>query len=126
MLTARSTRDTSRRPRATALVAGAAAAPAAFRGSILPLAALGGVLVLVTPGTASAQALGTMQVTARVVPASVAWSGLALAGAAVRAVAEEKPDQVMTLRTGLVFARAEPAPSGSGGQLIVTIHHPHN
>jgi hypothetical protein len=119
-------RETARRRQAAAMAANAATAPAAFWGSILPLAALASVLVLVTPGTASAQALGTMQVTARVVPASVAWSGLALAGAAARAVAAEKTEQPMSRRTGLVYVRVEPPPSGSGGPLIVTVHHPHN
>ena len=64
------------------------------------MAALLGCLALGLPGTSSAQALGTMQVAARVVPASVGWTGLAEAGVAAR--------------------------SGGRGLLIVTIQHPHN
>ncbi len=58
----------------------------AFRaGGILRMAALLGFLALGLPGTSSVQALGTMQVGARVVPASVGWTGLAEARAAAPA-----------------------------------------
>ena len=43
-------------------------------GRALRMAGLAALLSLVGPGALSAQALGTMQVSARVVPAAVAWS----------------------------------------------------
>lgn len=94
--------------------------------AILRLAALSGVLALVGPRTVSAQALGTMQVTARVIPASVAWAGVAAADAVVQAGARVTPGGAAVSRTGLVYARAEQPLSGRGSLLVVTIQHPYN
>jgi hypothetical protein len=94
------------------------------------VAALLGVLGLGLPGTSSAQALGTMQVGARVVPASVGWAGLAEAGVVARSAAGWQPGRALIRRGGLVHATAEIHPSSglAGGRrlLIVTIQHPHN
>lgn len=95
-------------------------------GRIFRMAGLSGFLALGLPGAASAQALGTMQVTARVVPASAAWTGLAEAGVAARSVARQGPGRPLIRRSGLVQARAEIRPSGGRRLLLVTIHHPHN
>jgi hypothetical protein len=99
-------------------------------GGILRLAAVLGLLALGLPGTASAQALGTMQVTARVVPGTVGWTGLAEAGVAARSAAVRQPGSALIRRGRLVCATAEIKPSSgrSGGPrlLIVTIQHPHN
>lgn len=95
-------------------------------GRILRVLALLGLLALGLPGTSSAQALGTMQVTARVVPASVAWTGVAEAGVAARSVARQGPGRALTRRTGLVQTRAEIRPAGGRRLLIVTIQHPRN
>jgi hypothetical protein len=99
-------------------------------GGILRLAASLGLLALGLPGTSSAQALGTMQVTARVVPASVGWTGLAEAKFAARAAAERQPVLALVRRGRLVHATAEIQPSSGhpGGPrvLLVTIQHPHN
>ena len=95
-------------------------------GRALRMAGLAALLSLVGPGALSAQALGTMQVSARVVPAAVAWAGVAEAEAAVRAAAHESGGTGLVRRAGLVWARAElPAP-GSGDPLVVTVHHPFN
>jgi hypothetical protein len=115
------------RPRpAPARAAGTSQDRASRAGGILPMAALSGFLALGLPGTASAQALGTMQVTARVVPASAAWTGLAEAGVVARSVARQEPGRPLIRRNGLVQARAEIRPSGGRRLLLVTIHHPHN
>lgn len=99
-------------------------------GGILRMAALLGCLALGLPGMSSAQALGTMQVAARVVPASVGWTGLAEARVAVRSAAARQPGWAFIRRGGLVQTTAQIHPSsgraGGRGLLIVTIQHPHN
>jgi hypothetical protein len=99
-------------------------------GWIPRMAALLGLLALGLPGTSSAQALGTMQVAARVVPASVGWTGLAEASIAARGAAGREPGRALIHRGRLVHATAEIHPSNglAGGRrlLIVTIQHPHN
>jgi hypothetical protein len=103
----------------------------AFRpGWILRMAAVLGFLALGLPGSSSAQGLGTMQVAARVVPASVSWTGLAEARVATRGAAGQQPGRAMIRRGRLVHATAEIHPSsglaGARRLLIVTIQHPHN
>jgi hypothetical protein len=85
-----------------------------------------GWLALGLPQTSSAQALGMMQVTARVVAASVAWTGIAEAGEVARTAAREQYGRPLVRRSGLVHARAEIHPSEGRRLLIVTIQHPHN
>jgi hypothetical protein len=110
--------------------AGATSGQPCRAGGILRLAAVLGLLALGLPGTASAQALGTMQVTARVVPATVGWTGLSEAGVAARSAAVGQPGSALIRRGRLVRATAEIQPTSgrSGGPrlLIVTIQHPHN
>ncbi len=115
-------------PRSPALYrpSGAGSDRPASAGRIVRVTALSGLLALGLSGTSSAQALGTMQVAARVVPASVAWTGLAEAGVAARSVARQGTGRALIRRTGLVQARAEIRPAGSRRLLIVTIQHPHN
>jgi hypothetical protein len=105
--------------------AGAGPGQCFLAGRILRGVALLGALALGLPRTASAQSLGTMQVTARVVPASVAWTGVAEAGEAARTAARERYGRPLVRRRGLVHAWAEIHPS-EGRLLIVTIQHPHN
>jgi hypothetical protein len=95
-------------------------------GGILRLVASLGFLALGLPSVSSAQALGTMQVAARVVPASVAWSGVAEAGVAARSAARLQAGRALIRRSGLVHARAEMQPSSDPRLLIVTIQYPHN
>jgi len=89
-----------------------------------------GFLALGLPATSSAQGLGTMQVAARVVPASVGWSGVAEAGVAARSAAVGEPGRAVIRRAGLIQATAQIFPSRgpAGGRrlLIVTLQHPHN
>ena len=103
-------------------------------GRICRMVALLGVLALGLHGTSSAQALGTMQVAARVVPAAVGWTGLAEAGVAASAAARQPgrafPGGAFIRRAGLVHASAQihPVNDRAGGRrlLIVTLQHPHN
>ena len=99
-------------------------------GGILHMAALLGCLALGLPGTSSAQAVGTMQVAARVIPASVGWAGLAEARVAARRTAAQQPGRAFIRRGGLVQTTAQIHPSSGRadgrGILIITIQHPHN
>jgi hypothetical protein len=93
---------------------------------ILCLLAVTGALASTLPRTSSAQALGTMQVTARVVPASVAWAGVAEVGHAVRSATADPAGRVSVRRGRLIQGRTEIRSSGGRRLLIVTIQHPHN
>src|SRR5687767_13720245 len=95
-------------------------------GGILRGVAVLGWLALGLPQTSSAQALGTMQVTARVAAASVAWTGVAAAGEVARTAAREQYGWPLVRRSGLVHARAEICASEGRRLLVVTILHPHN
>ena len=55
-------------------------------GAVLRLGLLPPLLAATVPDGVSAQALGTMQVTARVVPGQPAWTAVSEAGALVRSV----------------------------------------
>ena len=93
---------------------------------ILCLLTLTGGLASTLPRTSSAQAQGTMQVTARVVPASVAWAGVAEVGQALRSATGDPAGRVSVRRGRLTQARTEIRSSGGRRLLIVTIQHPHN
>jgi hypothetical protein len=95
-------------------------------GGMLRGLALLGWLALGLPRTSSAQALGTMQVSARVVPASVAWAGVAEGREAARIAAKQRWGRPIVRRGGLLLTQAEIRPLGGRRLLIVTIHHPHN
>jgi hypothetical protein len=86
---------------------------------VLPLAA--GL-----PGGASAQALGTMQATARVLPGGAAWSGLGEARILARHVILSSPAGPDLRRGDLVLARAELASTGGRRHLLVRVDYPRN
>jgi hypothetical protein len=95
-------------------------------GGILRLIVLSAALALGLPQMSSAQALGTMQVSARVVPASVAWAGVAEGREAARIAAKQRWGRPIVRRGGLLLTQAEIRPLGGRRLLIVTIHPPHN
>lgn len=95
-------------------------------GRALRLMVLSVLTVLAPPVAASAQGIGTMQVTARVLPAATAWTGLAEVRAAARDLALARAGGPLVRRTGLVQTRAEVRRSGSRRLLLVTLQHPRN
>jgi hypothetical protein len=86
---------------------------------VLPLAAA-------SPDTASAQALGTMQVTARVLPGGPPWAGLRETQDLVERVQRSPSSGSETRRAGLVQARADVAPAAGRGRLLITVDYPRN
>ena len=72
----------------------------------------------------SAQSIGTMQVTARVVPAAVGWAALGEARAALRWI-RDAPGATAG-GTGLLRARTEVQVVAGRRRLVVTIDHPRN
>jgi hypothetical protein len=77
-------------------------------------------------GISSAQAIGTMQVSARVVAASAAWTGLSEAGLAARGAVGTPATRLLIRRNGLVRSVAEIRTVGNRREVLVTIQHPHN
>jgi hypothetical protein len=68
-----------------------------------------------------------MQVSARVVPAAEAWTGLGEAGLAARMAAARGQDAGPLVReTGVVRTRAEIHRSGDQGLVLVTVQHLRN
>lgn len=96
------------------------------RPTFLRAASVFAALALVLPGAASAQALGTMQVRARVLPARVGWHALAEVSALARHAVLALEEGAVTRRAGLVQAHAEVALVSGRRRLLVTIHHPYN
>ena len=93
------------------------------------LPGLGLVTLLVavaSPDGVSAQALGTMQVTARVLPGGPGWAGYSEARALARQVDSASASASETRHVGLVQARAEVASGQGRRRLLITIHYPHN
>jgi hypothetical protein len=79
------------------------------------------------PGAASAQALGTMQVTARVLSGGPSWVGLAEAQALTRQVPLSPSGGTEIRRAGLVQARAAALGSTGGPRrLLITIDYLRN
>ncbi len=78
------------------------------------------------PSGASAQALGTMQVTARVLPGGPAWAGLAEAQILGRQALLSPAGGSHLRRGDLVQARAELATTGDRRRLLVTVDYPRN
>ena len=95
-------------------------------GAMLRLGLLAVPLLAAFPGWASAQALGTMQVTARVLPGRPSWAGLAEAQILAREALLSPAAGSDIRRTGLVQARAEVATTGGRRRLLVTVHYPRN
>ena len=106
--------------------AGAGAPGDCSAGATLRLGVLAMALVAAFPAGASAQALGTMQVTARVLPGPPAWAGLTEAQALARQVLLSSSAGPQIRRAGLVQARAELASTGERRSLLVTVHYPRN
>ncbi|MGH7580487.1 MAG: hypothetical protein ACREM9_09980 [Gemmatimonadales bacterium] len=95
-------------------------------GRILRFGAFCALLVLGLPGATSAQAIGTMQVSARVVSATAAWTGLREAGLAARQAAGEPNGPPAVRDNGVLRTRAEVRESRGRRFLLVTIQHPRN
>jgi hypothetical protein len=95
-------------------------------GAMLRLGLLALPLMVAFPGWASAQALGTMQVTARVLPGRPAWAGLAEAQMLAREALLSPAAGLDVRRAGLVQARAELATIGGRRRLLVTVDYPRN
>jgi hypothetical protein len=95
-------------------------------GAVVRLGLLPGLLLAAVPGVVSAQSLGTMQVTARVLPGRPGWAGLSEARGLTRNVLSAPWTGTRTHRAGLVLTRAELAPAERRRRLLVTIHYPHN
>ena len=95
-------------------------------GAMLRLGLLAVPLMAAFPGSASAQALGTMQVTARVLPGRPSWAGLAEAQILAREALLSPAAGSDIRRAGLVQARAEIATTGGRRRLLVTVHYPRN
>jgi hypothetical protein len=95
-------------------------------GALIRLGLLAVPLMAAFPGWASAQALGTMQVTARVLPGRPSWAGLAEAQILARQALLTPSAGSDIRRPGLVQARAEVATTGGRRRLLVTVHYPRN
>ena len=95
-------------------------------GAVFRLGLLAWPLMAAFPGWASAQALGTMQVTARVLPGRPSWAGLAEVQILAREALLSPAAGREIRRAGLVQARAEVATTGGRRRLLVTVHYPRN
>ncbi len=68
-----------------------------------------------------------MQVSARVVPATAAWTGVAEAAtAALEAALRPRSGVVLVRRTGVVQTQAEVLSAEDRPLLLVTVQHPRN
>jgi hypothetical protein len=83
-------------------------------------------LIVAFPAGASAQGLGTMQVTARVHPGRPSWTGLTEAQALAQQVLRSSSDGPEIRRAGLVQARGELASTGERRLLLVRVDYPRN
>ena len=94
-------------------------------GLALRLAPLVALLSAALPGGVSAQALGTMQVTAQVVPAEASWGGLTTARTLARELLSHPTPRAV--RRG-DMARVEAAVASGDGprRLLLTIDYPRN
>ena len=92
--------------------------------------AVAAALALGLPGVSHAQALGTMQVSARVLPADAAWTGLAESRLAAQSLVSRPGGrgaaQPVVRRTGMVLTRAQVVRQAGQPLLLVTVQHPHN
>ena len=95
--------------------------PAALR-----LAGLTLLLATALSQSARAQASGTLQVTAHVLPAAASWSAWHEARAAIQALRRDPSAGSTVRRSGLVRTSAELQEAGSRRRLVVTLQHPHN
>ena len=108
----------------------ASAAPDRRRGgsasAMLRLGLLAVPLMVAFPGGASAQGLGTMQVTARVLPGPPPWAGLTQAQALAQQVLLASSAGPEIRRVHLVQARAELTSTGGRRRLLVTVNYLRN
>ena len=95
-------------------------------GKILRSAAFCGVLVLGLPGSSSAQAIGTMRIGARVLPAAASWTGIGEVEAAARLISNRPATAPVIRRTGVLQTRAELIRSDQRSLLLITVQHPKN
>jgi hypothetical protein len=103
----------------------AAAGRLSWTGTAGRIAALVGLVALGVPTASAAQALGTMQVTARVLPASAAWAGIVAAGAAAQEAIQTQSG-TSAYHNGLIRVRSEIRASKDYRLVLVTIDYPHN
>jgi len=104
----------------------AGAGPTCRSGALPGLGLITLLVAVACPGGVSAQALGTMQVTARVLPGGPGWAGFSEARALARQVGSAVASHSETRHVGLVQARAEVASGQGRRRLLITIHYPHN
>lgn len=95
-------------------------------GPLLRLVCLSSLLAAALPGRVSAQGIGTMRVSARVLPAGPTWTALSEARAAAWAVLDDPFVRSSSRRAHLVTAYAELQGVGARRRLLITLHHPHN
>jgi hypothetical protein len=99
--------------------------PRSRTAAVLRLGLLSPLLAASVPDGVSAQALGTMQVTARVLPGQPGWTAVSEAGALVRYVVSTGAG-AQSRHADLVQARSEVASVRGRRRLLITIHYPHN
>jgi hypothetical protein len=126
MFTARIHIRRSRRPSALAITAVEDAGSDSLTGKILRFWAFCALLLLGLPAVAAGQATSTMQVSATVVPATAAWTGLSEARAAARQVMKLPAGRSAVRQAGVVQTRAQVLPGNDRAHLLVTIQHPYN
>jgi hypothetical protein len=95
-------------------------------GKILRIGAFCALLALGLPRSSAAQAVGTMQVSARVVAATAAWTGLEEAGLATRMAVREQGARPVIRNQGVVRTRAEIHQAGDQRLVLVTVQYPRN
>jgi hypothetical protein len=118
-------RWSSRRSGATRFRPSCSSAPGAL--ATLRLAGLTVVLAAALARGGSAQALGTMQVTARVLPAKVSWTAVEEAGRVARALLLQPGGGPRVKGGRLVRTRGELVMTAGGSRTLrVTIQHPYN
>jgi hypothetical protein len=84
------------------------------------------VLASATGQRVSAQSIGTMQVTARVLPATASWAALDEARVAIRWLTRQEPGGPTVSGTGVLRTRAEIQTAGGRRRVVVTVDHPRN
>jgi hypothetical protein len=90
------------------------------------LAGLAALLSAGLSGEASAQSIGTLQATARVVPAAASWEALEQARTAAVLALQASEGGPGVSRTELVRTSTVLQGSGDGRRLLVTLEHPRN
>ena len=98
----------------------------AWKAECIRMLAVGALLALSVPSVAAAQASGTMSVSARVVSADAAWTGLREAQAAVAGAARTGSSAPLVRRTALVQTTTEVRTADRRRTLLVTVDHLRN